>query len=135
MLRVTEKSGSLTAHVSWLMIAKTLAFVFNLALPVLVVRRLNLVQFGVYKQLFLVVATSVAVLQLGFGMSAYYFLPREPVRQPEVIWNIFAFNTAIGGLACACLVLWPSLLGRLFHQPSLAVYAPLVGLVILLWTI
>src|ERR1700726_2240808 len=106
MLRVKEKSGSLTAHVSWLMFAKTLAFVFNLALPVLVVRRLDLVQFGVYKQLFLIIATSVAVLQFGFGMSAYYFLPREPDRQPEIIFNILAFHTAIGGLACGGLMLW-----------------------------
>ncbi len=135
MLKVTEKSGSLTAHVSWLMFAKTLAFLFNLALPVLVVRRLDLVQFGVYKQLFLMIATSVAVLQLGFGMSAYYFLPREPERQPEVIFNIFAFNTAIGGLACACLVLWPSVLGLVFHQSGLTGYAWMMGLVILLWTV
>jgi O-antigen/teichoic acid export membrane protein len=135
MLKATEKSGSLTAHVSWLMFAKTLAFLFNIALPVLVVRRLDLVQFGVYKQLFLMVATSVAVLQLGFGMSAYYFLPREPERQPEVIFNIFAFNTAIGGLACACLVLWPSVLGLVFHQAGLTGYAWLMGLVILLWTV
>ncbi len=117
------------------MLAKTLAFVFNLALPVLVVRRLDLIQFGVYKQLFLMIATAVSVLQLSFGMSAYYFLPREPDRQPEVVLNIFAFNTAAGGLACASLMLWPSLLGAVFHQPALAGYARLVGLVILLWTI
>lgn len=135
MLRATEKSGSLTAHVSWLMLAKTLAFIFNIALPVLVVRRLDLVQFGVYKQLFLMVTTSAAILQLGFGMSAYYYLPREPDRQPEVIFNISAFNVAIGGLACGCLMLWPSLLGLVFHQPRLTAYAWLVGLVILLWTI
>jgi len=131
----TAKSGSMTAHVSWLMLAKTLAFIFNLALPVLVVRRLDLKQYGIYKQLFQMIATSVAVLQLGFGMSAYYFLPREQERQPQVIQNIFAFNTAIGGLACACLVLWPSVLGLVFHQTGLNGYAWLMGVVILLWTI
>ncbi|MGA2132409.1 MAG: oligosaccharide flippase family protein [Bryobacteraceae bacterium] len=127
-------SGSLTAHVSWLMVAKTLGYLFNMALPVLVVRRLSLPQFGVYKQLFLMIATSVTVLQLGFGMSAYYFLPREPRRRPEVIFNIFAFNAVIGLLACGCLMLWPSLLGRIFDQPVLAGYANLMGVVILLWT-
>ena len=132
---LTERSGSLTAHVSWLMMAKTLAYIFNLALPVIVVRRLDLVQFGVYKQLFLMIATSVAILQLGFGMSAYYFLPRERHRRAEVILNICAFNVVIGGLACACLMIWPPLLGLIFHQPTLAGYASLMGLVILLWTI
>ncbi|HTQ57165.1 MAG TPA: oligosaccharide flippase family protein [Bryobacteraceae bacterium] len=125
--------GSLTAHVSWLMVAKTAGYIFNLALPILVVRRLNLVQFGIYKQLFLMIATSVAVLQLGFGMSAYFFLPREPDRRPEVIFNICAFNTLIGGLACGTLILFPSLLGLTFDQPALARYGPLMGLVILLW--
>ena len=135
MLKAAPKSGSLTVHVSWLMFAKTLAFLFNLALPVLVVRRLNMAEFGVYKQLFLMVTTSVAVLQWGFGMSAYYFLPREPKRQPQVILNIFCFNIVTGGLACACLMWWPSLLGLVFHQPAMASYAPLMGVIILLWTI
>jgi O-antigen/teichoic acid export membrane protein len=135
MLKVKEKGGSLTAHVSWLMLAKTLAFAFNVALPVVVVRKLNLLHFGEYKTLFLLIATSVAILQFGFGMSAYYYLPREPDRQPEVILNIFAFNTVLGGLACASLMLWPSLLGRMFDQPALTGYARLMGVVILLWTI
>lgn len=133
MLKVTEKSGSLTGHVSWLMSAKTLAFLFNLALPILLVRRLDLTQFGVYKQLFLAIGTSVLVLPLGFAMSAYYFLPREPGRQGETILNIFVFNLAVGGLACGTLILWPALLGIIFHQPVLAGYAGLMGTVIMLW--
>src|ERR1022692_4081486 len=64
------KGASLTAHVSWLMFAKTMAFAFNLALPMLLVRRLDQAQFGVYKQLFLIIGTSVTVLPLGFAMSA-----------------------------------------------------------------
>ena len=59
MTNITPKSASLTAHVSWLMIAKTAAFALNLALPLLLVRRMDLVQFGVYKQLFLIIGTSV----------------------------------------------------------------------------
>jgi O-antigen/teichoic acid export membrane protein len=135
MLRAGEKSGSLTAHVSWLMFAKTVAFLFNLALPVLLVRRLNLTQFGIYKQLFLVIGTAVMILPLGFAMSAYYFLPREPDRQGETVLNIFVFYLVIGGLACAGLIMWPSLLGIIFHQPSLSAYTDLLGVVIMLWII
>jgi len=135
MLKVTEKSGSLTAHVSWLMFAKTLAFLFNMALPVLVVRRLNVTEFGVYKQLFLMIATSVSLVQLGFGMSAYYFLPREPDRQAAVVFNIFVFNTVVGGLVCATLLFFPALLGAIFRQPGMDSYTGFVALVILLWTI
>jgi len=135
MLETAKKNESLTVHVSWLMMAKTLAFVFNMALPILLVRRLDLTQFGVYKQLFLVIGTSVLVLPLGFAMSAYYFLPREALRQAETVLNIFLFNLTVGLLAGACLILWPALLGIIFHQPGLATYTGLMGAVIMLWII
>ncbi|HLY17776.1 MAG TPA: oligosaccharide flippase family protein [Bryobacteraceae bacterium] len=133
MPRVTERGGSLTAHVSWLMLGKTLAFFFNVALPLVLVRRLNLTQFGVYQQLFLVIGTAVMVLPLGFAMSSYYFLPREKDRRAETVWNIFVFNLAVGGLACGCLAVWPGILGMVFRQPALASYSGLVGVVIMLW--
>jgi O-antigen/teichoic acid export membrane protein len=130
---VTTKSVSLTEHVSWLMLAKTLAFVCNLALPLLLVRRLDQTQFGVYKQLFLIIGTAVMVLPLGFAMSAYFFLPRERDRQPATVLNILLYNTAMGSLAYGAFWLWPALLDIIFHQPGLTGYAHLVGLVILLW--
>ena len=135
MKTVTVKSGSLTEHVSWLMFAKTAAFVFNVALPMLLVRRLDKAQFGVYRQLFLVIGTSVMVLPLGFAMSAYYFLPREPDRRQGTVLNILIYNMAVGTLACGVLLLWPVLLGIIFDQPGLAGYAHLLGVVILLWIV
>jgi O-antigen/teichoic acid export membrane protein len=129
------KSGSLTAHVSWLMFAKTIGFVFNLALPMLLVRRLDQAQFGIYKQLFLAIGTSVTVLPLGFAMSAYYFLPREPDRRQETILNILIYNMVVGCLACGAFLLWPALLDIIFHQPGLTGYAHLIGVVILLWIV
>ncbi len=134
-LPVTPKGGSLTAHVSWLMFAKTIGFAFNLALPMVLVRRLDQAQFGVYKQLFLVIGTSVTVLPLGFAMSAYYFLPREPDRQRETVLNILLYCLAVGCLACCAFLLWPVLLDIIFHQPGLTGYAHAIGLVILLWIV
>ncbi|HUK17475.1 MAG TPA: oligosaccharide flippase family protein [Bryobacteraceae bacterium] len=131
----TEKTASLTAHVSWLMFAKTIAFIFSLALPMLLVRRLDQAQFGIYKQLFLVIGTSVTVLPLGFAMSAYYFLPREPDRQREAVLNILIYSIAMGILACGAFLLWPVLLDIIFHQPGLTRYAHLIGIVILLWIV
>jgi O-antigen/teichoic acid export membrane protein len=132
---VIVKQPSLTAHVSWLMFAKTIAFAFNLALPMLLVRRLDQAQFGVYKQLFLMVGTAVTVLPLGFAMSAFYFLPREADRQRETILNILIYNTIMGSLACGAFLLWPALLDLIFHQPGLTGYARPIGVVILLWIV
>jgi O-antigen/teichoic acid export membrane protein len=130
-----EKSGSLTSHVSWLMFAKTLSFAFTLALPMVLVRRLNQAEFGLYKQLFLIIQTSVVVLPLGFGMSAYYFLPREPDRQRETIVNVVLFNLMMGTLAGLALFFCPWLLDSLFNQTGLTAYGHLVGLVMLLWIV
>jgi O-antigen/teichoic acid export membrane protein len=117
------------------MLAKTIAFAFNVALPMLLVRRLDKTQFGVYRQLFLIIGTSVTVLPLGFAMSAWYFLPREPDRQQETVWNILIYNTVFGSLACGAFLLWPGLLDLIFGQHGLTGYSPLIGVVALLWIV
>jgi O-antigen/teichoic acid export membrane protein len=137
MSEAAQKVQSLTARAFWLMAAKTLAFVFAFALPVLLTRRLSQDEYGLFKQVFLVVSTATAVLPLGFGMSAYYFLPREtdPERRARVVFNVLLFSLAAGGAACLALVLWPGLLARVFGDPALVPFAPVVGLVILLWLV
>ena len=130
-----EKSGSLTSHVSWLLFAKTLSFMFSIALPLVLVRRLNQVEFGIYKQLFLVIGSTVVLLPLGFGMSAYYFLPREPEHQRETVVNVLVFNLVMGTLAGSVFFFHPGLLGDIFRQPGLAAYGRLVGVVVLLWIV
>jgi len=117
------------------MLAKTLSFAFGLALPLVLVRRLSQADFGLYKQLFLVVTTASSILPLGFGMSAYYFLPREEKRRAATVFNITLFNLTIGVLACAALWVWPQLLGIIFHQASLSDYARPIGVLILLWIV
>jgi len=117
------------------MFAKTLGFVFSFALPLLLVRGLSQTEYGLYKQVFLVVTTSLAVLPLGFGMSAFYFLPREPERQRAVVFNIMLFNFAVGGLACLTLLIAPQLLTGLFGSAELVPYAPLIGFIILFWIV
>ncbi len=124
-----HEGPSLSKRAFWIMFAKTLAFAFNFALPLVLVRRL-------YKQAFLVVSTAMVVLQLNFGMSAFYFLPREtPDRQRQVVFNVVIFNTLAGSLALLVFLLWPGLLEKIFNSPALVEYAALIGLVILLWVI
>lgn len=134
MTERAQKSGSLTVRAFWLMFAKAVAFVLGFALPLLLVRRLNQFEFGLYKQVFLVVSTSITVLPLGFSLSAYYFLPREAGdKRAAVVLNIFCFNAAIGLTVFLLLVAKPSILASLFGAQTAVSYAPLIGLVILLW--
>lgn len=126
---------SLTSQALWLLIAKTLGFMLAFALPVLLTRSLSQNEYGIFKQVFLVASTAAALLTFGFGMSAYYYLPREndPVRRGQLILNILLFNLLMGAAACLLLVFWPGVIVRIFRDPEMVSYAPLIGVVILLW--
>jgi O-antigen/teichoic acid export membrane protein len=130
-----KQRSSLTVQAFWLLIAKTLAFVFAFALPVLLTRSLSQNEYGLFKQVFLIITTATSLLPLGFGMSAYYYLPRETdhKRRGQIILNILLFNLIMGAAACLLLVLWPGLVARIFKDPTIPTYAPLVGVIILLW--
>src|SRR4030095_5020209 len=83
-----QDSSSLTIRTAWLMIAKTVGYAFSIALPLILVRRLDQNEFGLYKQVFLIVSSAVLVLPFGFHMSAYYYLPRERERKGQIVLNI-----------------------------------------------
>ncbi len=136
MTETKHHSGSLTTRALFLMFAKGTAYVLGFALPLMLVRRLSQHEFGLYKQVFLIVSTALTVLPLGFSLSAYYFLPRESgERRNAVVFNILCFNAVIGGVVAVLLFARPSLLASIFGSGELTAYAPLVGLVILLWMI
>jgi O-antigen/teichoic acid export membrane protein len=128
-------SLSLTARALWLLIAKVLAFSLSIALPLLLVRRLSQQEFGLYKQAFLVVGTALALLPLGFQMSAFYFLPREKERQGQIILNILFFHLLMGGVGAMVLVLFPQLLTTIFHSAELVSFAPIIAAVIFFWVV
>jgi O-antigen/teichoic acid export membrane protein len=130
-----KRAASLTISASWLLMARTVSFVFSLALPLFLVRHLNQTDFGLYKQAFLVVNTVVMIAPLGFGMSALYFLPREPDKRQSTVLHILLFNLAVGGLVCLALIARPSLVQLIIGGPQLVSYASALGLLILLWVI
>lgn len=134
-MRAADSTESLSKHVCWLAFAKTLGFVFSLALPLFLVRRMDQEQYGLYKQVFLVVTTAMTVLPLAFQMSAYYFLPLMPNRRRETVANIMLFNTAVGLLAWIALLCYPALLVLIFGGPQLVPYASWIGPAILLWIV
>ncbi len=130
-----KRVASLTMSASWLLMARTVSFVFSLALPLFLVRHLNQTEFGLYKQAFLVVNTVVTIVPLGFGMSALYFLPREPDKQRSTVLHILLFNVVVSGLVYLALIIRPSLVQLIIGGPQLVSYAPALGLLILLWVI
>jgi O-antigen/teichoic acid export membrane protein len=126
---------SLARQATWLLVAKTIGFALTFGLPLVLVRTLTQHDFGVYKQAFLVVVTAVTVLPLGFGMTAFYFLPREPERRGAVLLHVLLVHSAIGTIAAVGLWLWPGLIAAAFNSPELRAYSPVLGAVICTWTI
>ena len=130
-----NQEATLTRSTVWLMLGKSAAFAFNFALPLVLVRRLDQSAFGMYKQVFLVVTTAMALLPLGFGQSACYFLPRADERPQQIVLNILLFHLVVAGAGALLLVLQPNLLATIFNNPELVGYGPLVGLALLLWVV
>lgn len=130
---IQKESVSLTVRATWMMLAKTLAFIFSFALPLLLVRRLNQAEFGLYKQVFLIVGSAVLIFPFGFHMSAYYYLPREQERKGQIVFNILLFYVLVIGAVCLVIVLYPSLLEAILGSPELTEFAPLISLVVFTW--
>src|SRR3989442_12910099 len=128
-----EPTHSLSGRAALMMCAKTVAFAFSFALPLLLVRWLNQTQFGIYKQVFLFVNTSYALLPLGVGMSAFYFLPRQRERRHQIVFNIVLFYACVSAVFCLGLFLRPTLLASLLKSPEFTKIAALVGVVIMPW--
>ena len=100
---------SLKTQSAWLLFAKIVGFGFSFLLPLLVVRYLSKENVGLYRESFLVIVNAVAILPLGFSMSAYYYLSRETERRGAVIFNILLFNTLVGAAAFLTLFFYPQL--------------------------
>lgn len=132
-IRHARESGSLAIPALWIAAARTVAFTLTLFLPLLLVRRLDQTDYGIYKQSFLLLSTALNILPLGFHMTAFYFLPRESSRKGQVVLNILLFHACAAGLGCLVLVSYPELLSHIFNSSDLVAYGPLLGVVILLW--
>ena len=130
--RLPLMRATLARRVIWLASAKALAFVLGFALPLILVRTLTLAEFGLYKQVFLLVNTAIMLLPLGFAMSAFYFLPRCGGEPGRVVFNIVLFHTLVGGLAGVALLLRPELLETIFGSHDLVGHARGLALIVFL---
>ena len=124
---------SLTGRTFWLAASKSVAYALNLGVPLVLVRRMTLDEYGTYGQAFQIITTAVALLPLGFGMTAYYFLPREPAARGRIIKNILLVYAGLGGLALLVFSLFPETAFRLTGNHAVSAYGLLIGLVIFLW--
>ena len=123
---------SLTLRTSWLVVGRTVAFAFSAAIPMLLVRRMPQHEFGLYKQIFLIVNSAVTLLPLGFGMTAFYFLARDEHHRRHTVFNVVFLTSAVAGLFGMVLAWFPTTLSQLFKEPGAAVFAPWIAVIVVL---
>jgi O-antigen/teichoic acid export membrane protein/transposase-like protein len=126
---------SFIERAAWLTGANFLAFALSFLTPLIVVRVFNQAEFGTYKQLFQILTTCLTALYLQVPMSAYYFMPREPDKRPQVAMNIILFYVVIGLLTALVFAAYPSWVTYVFHNPALEEHIPLLGVALTLWLI
>jgi O-antigen/teichoic acid export membrane protein len=129
----TKVKSSLKAQGSWLLFAKVTGFAISFVLPLLIVRYLTQENFGIYRQAFQFIVNAVAILPIGFSMSAFYFLNRERQNRNATVFNILLFNFVAGGIACIGLYFYPEFVGNIYRSPDMTELAPKMGVVIWLW--
>jgi O-antigen/teichoic acid export membrane protein len=120
-----HNAPSLTRQASWLLMAKLIGFVVMAAAPLIVVRVLSQTDFGLYKQIFLILSSSVQLLTFGFFMNLFYFLPREPALRPKIVLNVLIFHTFMGLLGMTVLLVYPRVLDSLGSSALMTYARPL----------
>ncbi len=128
-------NDSLARRGLWMLTAKIIGFALSMALPMLLARRLEKAEFGLYRQVFLIINTAITLLPFSMSLSAFYFLPREKERKGAVAAHILLFLLAASGLAAAVLFAVPSLAESLTREPRVTAYLPAIGTIIMLWTV
>jgi O-antigen/teichoic acid export membrane protein len=134
-----ESKPRLAVQAMWLLVARTVAFVIALVMPIVVARVFDQQNLGLYRLALTVSNTVSAILPFGVGVSAFYFLPRlSEDRRKALIFNIVAYHVVVCTIAVVVLAVWPRLLSLLVTNSDpvgaarLVSLAPLIGLSIAL---
>jgi O-antigen/teichoic acid export membrane protein len=133
---VNESTGGknvLMWRTAWLAAARVVAFALTIPLPLVLVRTLNQSEFGLYKQVFQIMLTVLALSGLSVNMSVLYFLPRNPEKKPQIAFNVLVFYAAVGSLVSLVFAAYPRWVTLIFKGDGLVPYVPLLGVAILLW--
>jgi len=128
----TKQPPGLATQAFWLTASKLLAATLNVGLPILLVRLLPQTEYGILKEALLFVSTAASVATFGVGMSAYYYVPRQPERGGQIALNILVYNFIAGWIPLLLIVFYPGILRSLFRTDALTPLAWLLGLLVLL---
>ena len=127
----TKQHPRLAVQAFWLTASKGIAAILNIGLPILLVRLMAQTEYGIFKEAFLFVSTATNIATFGVGMSAFYFMPRQPERGGQIALNILVYNFVAGWIPLAVILAYPQILQKLFRTNQLEPLAVLLGFLVL----
>ncbi len=119
--------ATLTRQMVMLFGGRVVAFLFSFAIPLVLVRVFSQTEFGIYKQIFLILGTLLSILSLGIPASLYYFLPREAKDRGLYISQTLAFLSVIGAIGVGIVIVFGENISLLLNNSALNEYAPYIG--------
>lgn len=117
----------LTTQVGMLTFARALGQIFNALVGIVVVRKLSQLDYGTFRQIFLLAATLVQT-ELGFIESLYFFLPTVPTLRAVLIRQSLAIVGAMQLLAGILMLIFRQNIATFFNNPGLAASMDLLAL-------
>lgn len=133
MIETVNSENVLTKRAAALTLARTIAFAMSFVLPLILVRTLSQMNFGLYKQVFQILTSAVALPGLGLSTSAYYFMPRKPDKKAQIAMNVLIFYFLVGTVIAILFAVYPGWVLLVFKEGELMPYIPLLGLACMLW--
>jgi O-antigen/teichoic acid export membrane protein len=130
-----EGNSGFTIRAAVLASANIAALAMSFLLPLIIVRRLSPADFGLYKQVFQVLASMVAILGLHVSTSAYYFMPRHEEKKAHVAFNIILFYVGLGSLTSILFAMFPGIISGIFKTGDIRALVPLIGLAVPMWLV
>jgi O-antigen/teichoic acid export membrane protein len=127
-MSVTRPSAESTFRPAVLLMAgRALASIATLLIPVTLVRVFDQVEYGTYKQLFLVFATLYSIALVGLSDSLYYFVPRNPKEGGRYVANAVLGLVVAGGVCLAGLFAARGQVASWMKNQALADYLGSIG--------
>lgn len=107
-----------------LVVGRGAGFVCRFAMAVVLARQLPQIEFGLYKQAFLLQTTFILLLDLGLPASLYYFLQRDEQARPQYVSQSLAVLALVAVVGGAALVAGAPWWGAAFYENLLGPLAP-----------
>jgi len=121
---VLEVESSFSRSAVVLVAGRTVGFICRFALAVFLARHLAQVEFGLYKQAFLLQNTFIMLLDLGLPASLYYFLQQDGEARRQYVSQSLPMLLLAGAVGGAAVVVGAPWWGEAFYENLLGPLTP-----------